>query len=237
MWAALNMTAAPFGDVRVRKAVQQGIDWAAYKGAMNGGGKFDLNYHLRREPGPFFDKNLAFPQYDKAAAQKLLDEYVASTGNEIRINIRPATSVANWAEFLQAQLGAFDHVKVSIDPVVANQVPVVLKEKQYGMLFTIIESYDPEPSLFDSLRTGGAREFQGYSKPALDALLDKGRAAVNVADRVAAYQEAQRLIIEDQPGIWNPIVTQQPRILMSPKVKGFAVTQGFIRYDEVSVSD
>jgi peptide/nickel transport system substrate-binding protein len=60
--------------------------------------------------------------------------------------------------------------------------------------------------------------FSFYKSAEVDRHLARGRAAFEPADRLAAYKEAQRLVMEDAPAIF--IVSYQYIAAMSKKVKG-----------------
>jgi ABC-type transport system substrate-binding protein len=60
--------------------------------------------------------------------------------------------------------------------------------------------------------------FSFYKSAEVDRHLARGRAALEPADRLAAYKEAQRLVMEDAPAIF--IVSYQYIAAMSKKVKG-----------------
>jgi peptide/nickel transport system substrate-binding protein len=60
--------------------------------------------------------------------------------------------------------------------------------------------------------------FSFYKSPEVDRLLVRGRAAFEPADRLAAYRDAQRLVMEDAPAIF--LVAYQYIAAMSRTVKG-----------------
>jgi oligopeptide transport system substrate-binding protein len=59
------------------------------------------------------------------------------------------------------------------------------------------------PSLFNFLQpqytTGASSNYEGYSSPEFEALLDEGSTAATVEDAIAKYQEAQELLLVDLP--------------------------------------
>ncbi|MGY4860014.1 peptide ABC transporter substrate-binding protein [Cryobacterium sp. AP23] len=61
------------------------------------------------------------------------------------------------------------------------------------------------PSLYNFLaplyKTGAGSNYEGYSSPEFDALLDEGAAAATVEDATAKYQEAQEVLLKDLPTI------------------------------------
>ncbi|HUF43551.1 MAG TPA: ABC transporter substrate-binding protein [Verrucomicrobiae bacterium] len=55
-----------------------------------------------------------------------------------------------------------------------------------------------------------------YANPELDRLLEKGRAAADMAERKRIYQQAQRIIADDLPYVplwwWNNVVVKRPAV-------------------------
>ncbi|HYF62905.1 MAG TPA: ABC transporter substrate-binding protein, partial [Herpetosiphonaceae bacterium] len=63
---------------------------------------------------------------------------------------------------------------------------------------------------------------QGYGNPAADELMKTGDTSTDQAARLAAYQEAQKIIIGDLPiaNMYNRV----NKFVVSPRVKGYAMT-------------
>ena len=60
----------------------------------------------------------------------------------------------------------------------------------------------PDPDLYDYLHTEGDLNQISYSNPEVDALLERGRATTNQEERAEIYGEVQRILAEDQPGVF-----------------------------------
>jgi peptide/nickel transport system substrate-binding protein len=80
--------------------------------------------------------------------------------------------------------------------------------KLNAVLYTWLTTPEPDDSFYWSTSmivrpghtTGG--NFDGYSNPAMDALLNKALVATNDATRVSLYRAIQRLLVRDQPDIF-----------------------------------
>ncbi len=78
---------------------------------------------------------------------------------------------------------------------------------------------DPDGNIFNHFRSNGSFNYQGYNNPKVDELLDKGRTSSNQEERKAAYQEAQKLIMDDASYAFiNHAVAIQA---ITKKVQGF----------------
>ena len=78
---------------------------------------------------------------------------------------------------------------------------------------------DPWTYLANFQSEGGPLNSGGYNNPAYDALLAKSRAADSPAERNALYQQAERLLLDDQAVI--PWASERTRYLLSPRIRGW----------------
>ncbi len=96
----------------------------------------------------------------------------------------------------------------------------------------------PDPSnFFDSLFYSGATYNYGrYTNPALDALLDAARLEPDPTRRIALYQEAEQLLIDDVAFI--PLAHSVSDTLVSPRVGGYvAVPIGVALIPTLTLND
>ena len=94
---------------------------------------------------------------------------------------------------------------------------------------------DPDDFYFAQHRTDGGFNFQGYSNPAVDELLDAARVETDQAARKAMYDEAAKMIVDDASYVYlyNPDVIQG----WSPDVEGYTVRgDRAIRFRDVSLA-
>ncbi|HQZ70455.1 MAG: ABC transporter substrate-binding protein [Anaerolineae bacterium] len=71
------------------------------------------------------------------------------------------------------------------------------------------------------LHSGSALNHGGYANAEADALLEQARVEPDETRRIARYQEAERLMLEDAP--WVPLFTGREAWLVAPYVKGFSI--------------
>jgi peptide/nickel transport system substrate-binding protein len=236
MYWQYNTTRAPLNDVRIRKALQEAIDWNAYDQSILNGLPFKLDLFIIRPPSSLSSANAKLPAYNKADAQALFNAYAKDTGGPVQIELNPSQNIANVAEFFQAQLLQYQNVKVTIRQIQSAQALQIYAAKTYMIAGLPINGYDPDSVLYDEYHTGGARNFTGYSNPKMDAALDAGRASTNVKDRAGEYATVQQLLVTDLPGWWIPVDVTTGLTSLATNVQAYHETTGNPLWDKVWVS-
>ena len=225
-WWPLNVTRAPFNDIRVRQAVNLAFDRA--RSAI-----FGMNPTGHLFPPSLLGFSDTAPVYlhDPDRARALLAEAGVSD-LELRIGIFGATSGQNVRI---AQLIAQDLEAVGIRSVLEQR-----QESAYDVGSMLSEEYDmwnmgwgmglPDPSeLAASLfGTGGAANFGGYSNPAIDA---KALEAIGMTDRAAraqAYSEIEAELLTEAPFLFLGVA--QLNSLRSSRLQNFTYDSALWTY-------
>ena len=97
-----------------------------------------------------------------------------------------------------------------------------MQHGEHGQLYSFGWCADyPDPENFaDVLFHTGAQQNMGhYSNQQLDALLDQARVEQDVQRRIALYQQAEQLIVDDTPAIF--LGHGLSFVLVKPYVKGY----------------
>jgi oligopeptide transport system substrate-binding protein len=82
----------------------------------------------------------------------------------------------------------------------------------------------PDPENFADVLfyTGSEQNLGHYSNPALDAILDQARTEQDVAKRIALYQQAEQILIQDAAGLFT--MHSISYVLVKPYVIGYVLT-------------
>jgi peptide/nickel transport system substrate-binding protein len=195
-----NRQGGPAANLKVRRAIAQGIDIdKIIKNVLEGNGiKLGTpftKYHFG------YDPEIKPYAYNPEEAKKLLSEAGYPKGFDLVIN-SPTGRYLNDKEVAEAVGG--DLRKIGIN--------ATLKINEFGthmnMLYAIKggpayllgwggATFDADATLFPLLRTG--QVLSHYTNPKLDALIDEGRSIMDKKKRQKIYSEAARVIKEDAP--------------------------------------
>jgi ABC-type transport system substrate-binding protein len=205
-----NTTRPPFSDARVRRAIaaiidrQRIVDVAVSGLGVAAQGPIPLGHPM------------AAAMRETAAADSLLDAagFVRRPDGTryrdtrpLRLVLRTVGSGDNAVEQLVQSDLRRHGIEVEIQQM---ELGAFLRdarsaEKPFDALVTGIPgdvSLSHLASMFASTQAGGALDYAGFHRPALDSLFAEARAAVTLADERAAWLEIQRYLAAEAPVVW-----------------------------------
>jgi peptide/nickel transport system substrate-binding protein len=196
----LNTSKPPFDNPKVREAVNYAVNRdeivaAAQFGAGVPGGP--LSPALKSWAVDVKE----FPCYrpDPAKAQALLKEAGVPLPVTVTMTVLPRQDIKDIAQVVQAQLNKAGF-KVELKTPELGAFIQDWRNSNFDMFAsTNAGSPDPDDYFFRTFRTGGSTNVFKYSNPAVDALLDKGRAGMDPAARKADYDAVQKALACDGP--------------------------------------
>lgn len=227
-----NNTKPPFNDVRMRKAFVQGVDWQAMAEVVFGEGA-EAPYNFTLEGTPWYDPEAEIPGYDPAAAQALIDEYVAENGGgPVTINYTAFQQSLDQAraQFIQTSLNQLDNidVKVEVGDSPSNIQKVLAAE--YMVSSWGFPTLDPDPGLYVTVHSKSFNNYSKYANPEVDALLEEARVLTDDDERKELYDQVWQILAEDLP--YLPYVKTTNGFVTSPDLRGAAVIwDGIIRLE------
>jgi len=178
---------------------------------------------------PGFNLALKGLPYDPAQARDLLKQskYGGPDGlppivfTDAGTGTYVSPDVAAMAEMWQQNLG----VTITVENLEPNYYLDQIYAGNHGQMISSGWCADyPDPENFADVlfHTGSSQNNGGYSNPQLDALLEGARVEQDVTKRIAMYQQAEQLIVDDAPVLFTTHSLSYQ--LVKPYVKGYVFT-------------
>ncbi len=218
----------PFSDRKVRQAFAMATDREAWvRDVLNGLGSPTYTFIPPGYPG--YQEGETRWSYDPEGARQAIAEssygsvdnmplIVDTFSDTPRNRVRHEWLAAKWKEVLG--------VEIELNPVEPTTYTALTKDietaPQMYILGWCADYPDPQNWLSVYFRSTGFVEDIGYANPEFDALVDAADVEVDPETRMALYEQAQDLLIEDTPVMfmWNNI----NRYLVKPWVTGVETT-------------
>jgi ABC-type transport system substrate-binding protein len=244
----LNLSKAPFDNLKVRQATAYAISSAQYVQVIDDGVNPTTNGPFTPN-SPYYVADNGYPEYNPAKATQLVNEVKSETGKPVTVSLNhtPDSQTTKIAEYLQQKLQAVGMV-VTLTPVLqAEIINTALLGNFEGQLWRQFGAVDPDlnyifwsPTNINSLFSiNMARN----TDPKMEVALQKGRQSPNQSDRVDAYQQVSKLMGSDIPYIWYDrtvwAIGAQPKVqnFNNPTTpaggKAFSLIQGAIWPTEI----
>ena len=232
-----------FADKRVRQALNYAVDKETLDKTLYQGLAIGLTSPLPTSQWGW-DKNLKGYPYDPEKAKKLLAEAGYPNGFETELlsyssprGYNPAG--AELAVAIQGYLAKVG-VKANIRKQEMGAFLAEIRSGKYQNMFTVGwsgDNGDPDNFLWDLFASPAmpVGDTSHYKNPEVDKLLLEGRQISDHAKRVAIYEKAQKLILDDAPWIF---VNQTLQVRVTRKeVNGYELnpTQMFFEMQKVSL--
>lgn len=208
-YVTFDTTLPPFDDVKVRKAFSMAFDRQRYVDVLYRG--VALPAVGLYPPGlPGFSYELQGLPFDPVQARELLaqSKYGGPEGlpeiiyTNAGIGSYIGDNVAALAEMWEQYLG----VKIKVENLDYNFYYEQLFSGNHGQIFDggwCADYPDPENFADVLFHSGAPQNIGGYSNPEFDALLEAARIEPDVTKRIAMYQEAERILVNDAPVLFT----------------------------------
>lgn len=227
-YVTFDVTQPPFDDVNVRKAFSMAFDRQRYIDVLYQG--LVLPAVGLYPPGlPGFDYGLEGLPFDPGQARELLKQSkyggpeglpeIVYTNSGIGSYI--GGNVAALADMWEQYLG----VTIKVENLDYNFYYEQIFSGNHGQIFDggwCADYPDPENFADVLFHSGVPQNHGGYSNPELDALLEAARIESDVTTRIAMYQQAERILVDDAPALF--LTHSLSYQLVQPYVKGFVYT-------------
>lgn len=193
-------TGAPLKDVRVRQAINMGINVQSYVDNIQGG--YAQRVSTWMPPNTFaYDTSLKPYPYDPEKAKALLTEAGYPNGFEIKLDVIPEYIVPKTSDVAQAIAAdlAKIGIKVIIRPVERATAIKYRDEKQVSPIVLWSwggDTFDPS-QYYQTVQCNHAWGF--WCDPKMDELYKAGMTEFDVNKRAQIYKELQAYIFEQSP--------------------------------------
>jgi peptide/nickel transport system substrate-binding protein len=210
---ALNNAVKPFDDLRVRRALNYGIDIPRI---------IDTAFYGEGEPsgsplipglGQYYEEALKDPYpFDPARARSLLAEAgYGGGGPTLSLEITVPSNYtmhADTAQVIVSQLSAVG-VKASIKLVDwATWLSDVYRGRNYQGTIISLDAVNVSPrSFLARYLSGGGSNFMNFSNAGYDRVYHAALAETDEEKRTSLYKEAQRIISENAAGVYIQDIT------------------------------
>jgi ABC-type transport system substrate-binding protein len=236
-----NQNIEPFGDVRVRKALQTALDRQSMLDALYDGKGALINGIL---PSGLVGFNPDLPKisFDPEAAKKLLADAGYPNGFEMtvaQIADQPDTLARN--ELFQAMMAEIG-VTVKIDQMDEAAWYAVRADGKLPTYTNVwsADYNDPDNFIYTFFAPGNTvRRSFNFKNEELSKRVVAARGIVDPTARLKEYQELEKAIIQDEAA-WIPLFSRQHIFIVTDRVEGYRVpwngwSEGWYYYDGLRI--
>lgn len=228
-----SMSYAPFKDLRVRKAVHLGLDYAAIGNGVYGSGwgyqaALSVGYPEAWKPNKvrgLAGYNPDTKGKDREEALKMIAAAGFPNGKGIEFDVMHSNATGylqdNAIRFQQQMTQAFPEMKVTLRPVDSPTFATQQAGNQFkGLSYVITAVPDPVLEMISQYHTSGSRNYGKFSEPALDAMLEKSLAELDQTARAKQLDDFQQKWFDDWRPMWV-LHANAVRNMLQPNIGGY----------------
>lgn len=223
-YLTMNQSIEPFGDVKVRKAVQMAIDRQAILDALYGGrGAVESGIYPHGLIG--FNADLAPITYDPEGAKALLAEagYADGFTMELAADSSASDTITMSLEIIKEQLA-----EVGITAEIKNyDQSTWLDTRKAGDLGSFMSTWtadfnDPDNFIYTFFGNAENTKLRSvnYSDAAVLDRVAKARSIIDESERIAEYQALEEKIVQEDAA-WVPMYSRTHLFATSKRVQNF----------------
>ncbi len=223
-YIAFNNNVPPFDDAHVRRALALAIDRQKVAEVTFNNMLLTATGILPPQLPGFTTEDKTFTFDPERARQELAASKYGSAENLPPITLNEVGGGAEARVDTQAFLEQWRNVLGITVEIRQTDFATFLADSDAGRLQMfnagwILDYPDPEDILDLKFHSRSSLNDVGYANPEVDALLDRGRVERDPAARIALYQQAERLIVEDVA--WIPLYFSVSHVVVNKAVEGW----------------
>ncbi len=221
----LNVEAPPLNDVRVRKAIQMGIDRKRILDELyNGEGRL-LDGIFPRGLIGYTEKNQGWLQYDPEEAARIISEVPGASA--VRLELA-ANSESEIRTLRMLEMIADDLSAIGLDvSVVSYDDDSRMYLRKAGRLMAYSGEWsadfnDPDNFIytFFGSRAKTLDRSGNYSNEEVIGRIAAARTIQDQEERLAEYAELEKILIRDE-AVWVPLFSTEHLFILGDRVEGF----------------
>lgn len=228
-YVGFNVNEPPFDDVKVRQAFNLALNKQRMVDVIFQGTSPVANGIVPPNMPGYQNPDLSDYEFDPERALELIAEsayedvselpeitlHVSGSGGEVGPVIE--SMVESWKE----NLGVEVNVEQVPWPEFLGDLNNPNNPYQMYQLGWIADYPDPQNFLEVLFHSDSTQNHGDYSNPEVDALLDRARGEPDAEKRLALYQQAEQMILDD--AAWIPIYFNVENWLVKPNVQNFQI--------------
>ncbi len=200
-YLGMNCQMWPFTDVRVRRAINYGINRAKLVALLNGRGVAATGVLPPNLPG--FDPELKGYSYDPKHARELLEDARLASGFRFDLWMRADTTMLMLGQSIQQDL-ALIGLRVEIKPVAWGPFLEAIRQPRTVQAFLSGWEADfPDPQNFLSVLLSrdqwGSNNDTYFYDPSFQSLIDRASDETDFKLRYRLFDEAEKIVVADAP--------------------------------------
>ena len=201
----INASRGPLKDVRVRQAISWAVDRAqVLRVAASGFGRLTAPATAPMKQWQLPEEQwMRYYKPDVERAKKLMGEAGQSGGFAVKLCVIPTfPTMVSGAPVIAAHLK-----RIGITAEIENvEYAVWIKRwqaKDFDLTMNTTPGYaDPDTAFFRALHSTKGQNWNSWSLPDLDALMEEGRRTLDPKKRKEIYDRVQIMILDNVPHLW-----------------------------------
>ena len=218
----INASRGPLKDVRVRQAISWAVDRSqVMRVAAAGFGRLTAPATAPMKQWQLPEEQwMRYYKPDVKKAKKLMADAGQASGFTVKLCVIPTfPTMVSGAPVVAAQLK-----RIGINTEIENvEYAVWIKRwlaHDFDMTMNTTPGYaDPDTAFFRALHSTKGQNWNSWSVPEVDALLEDGRRTMDQKKRKEIYDKVQILILENVPHLW--LYSAETIDFTQASVKGF----------------
>ncbi|MCL2265118.1 MAG: ABC transporter substrate-binding protein [Treponema sp.] len=202
---ALNNTAAPLDDIRVRRALNYGIDIQGIIDAAFFGQGTPSGSPLIPGLSVYYNDSLSYP-YNPQLAIDLLSQAGFSNSNRLSLEITVPSNFTMHVDTAQVITDQLEKIGVSASIKLVDfstWLSDVYSGRQYQATIITLDSTSVSPRGFLSrYHSNASNNFINFNNSDFDRIYDAASAQTDMTERVKLYKEAQKIITDNAASVY-----------------------------------